>query len=300
MSESLVDAGPRSVGGKEVGPLAYGLWRFTDSDLKAGRAIVEAALEAGMNLFDNADVYGFDWGGTGFGLVEELLGKVLASSPGLRGRMVLATKGGIFPPLPYDSSPKYLRDALEASMRRMQVDYVDIYQIHRPDMFSHPADVAGALDEMVDSGKVGCLGVSNHTAAQTSALNAHLNNKLASMQPQFSAAHLEPMRDGNFDLAMEIGLTPLAWSPLAGGRLATGSDVPVALVEVMDDLAAREAVTRADIALAFVLCHPSRPVAIVGTQNLERIAGASAALQVNLDRNDVYDMVEASEGQPLP
>ncbi len=300
MSESLVDAGLRSVGGKEVGPLAYGLWRFTDPDLKAGRAIVEAALEAGMNLFDNADVYGFDWGGTGFGLVEELLGKVLAEAPSLRDQMVLATKGGIMPPLPYDSSPSYLRNALEASMRRMQVEHVDIYQIHRPDMFSHPADVARTLDEMVDSGKVGCLGVSNHSAAQTTALNAHLKHKLVCIQPQFSAAHLEPMRDGNFDLAMEIGLTPLAWSPLAGGRLATGSDVPVALVEVMDDLATREAVTTADIAMAFVLCHPSRPVAIVGTQNLERIAGASAALQVNLDRNDVYDIVEASEGQPLP
>lgn len=300
MSNSLVDGTPRIVGGKEVGPLAYGLWRFTDPDLAKGRSIVEAALDAGMNLFDNADVYGFDWGGTGFGLVEELLGKVLASAPGLRDRMVLATKGGIMPPLPYDSSPQYLRDALEASMRRMQVDHVDIYQIHRPDMFSHPADVAHVLDEMVDSGKVGCVGVSNYTAAQTVALNAHLTNKLASIQPQFSAAHLEPMRDGNFDLAMELGLTPLAWSPLAGGRLATGSDVPAALVEVIDGLAMRESVTRADIAMAFVLCHPSRPVAIVGTQNLERIATASAALQVSLDRNDVYDIVEASEGQPLP
>lgn len=300
MSESLVDASPRTVGGREVGPLAYGLWRFTNPDLATGTAILQTALDADMNLIDNADVYGFDWGGTGFGLAEELLGKVLASTAGLRDRMVLATKGGIMPPRPYDSSPGYLRSALEGSLRRLQVDHIDIYQVHRPDMFTHPEAVAAVLDEMVSSGKVGALGVSNYTPEQTRALNAHLQNKLVSVQPEFSAAHLEPIRDGTFDLAMELGMTPLAWSPLGGGRLATGDNVPRDLIEVIDRLAEREEVTRADIAVAFVLSHPSRPVAIVGSQNLERIAGASAALAVKLDRTDVYDIVAASEGQPLP
>ena len=83
-----------------MGPIAYGQWRFTDEDLDAGHRLLETALDAGMNLVDTADVYGFDWGGTGFGQVEEILGRVLASSPGLRDRMVLATKGGIAPPTP--------------------------------------------------------------------------------------------------------------------------------------------------------------------------------------------------------
>ncbi|MBT7428212.1 MAG: aldo/keto reductase, partial [Ilumatobacter sp.] len=104
--------------------MSFGLWRYTNTDLATARRVLEAALDAGMNLVDNADVYGFDWGGTGFGQVEEILGSVLAGAPGLRDRMVLATKGGILPPLPYDSSPAYLRTACEASLTRMGVDVI--------------------------------------------------------------------------------------------------------------------------------------------------------------------------------
>ena len=116
-------------------------------------ALLEAALDAGMNLVDTADVYGLDWGGTAFGQVEELLGHVLADAPGLRDRMVLATKGGIRPPVPYDSSPAALRVACEASLRRLQVDVIDLYQIHRPDMFTHPADVAATLAALARGGQ---------------------------------------------------------------------------------------------------------------------------------------------------
>ncbi|MEM7337912.1 MAG: aldo/keto reductase [Actinomycetota bacterium] len=300
MSESLVDSTPRSVGPFSVGPLAYGLWRFTTDDLDQAVGLVTTALDAGMNLIDTADVYGLDYGGTGFGSVEESLGKVLAAEPSLRDRMVLATKGGIVPPVPYDSSPTALRAAAEASLRRLGVDHIDLYQIHRPDMFTHPAAVADTLQALVDEGKIGHIGVSNHTPAQTAALLSHLEADIVSTQPEFSAATLDPMRDGTFDLAMTHNMTPLAWSPLAGGRLATGVDVPPALVEVLDALAAREGVDRATVALAFVLCHPSRPVAIVGSQQPARITGSLAAFDVSLDRNDVYDIVEASEGMPLP
>ena len=300
MTDSIVDTSPRQVGALQIGPLACGLWRFVDTDLAKSTAVIEAALEAGMNLFDNADVYGFDWGGTGFGMAEENLGKVLKASPALRGQMVIATKGGIMPPLPYDSSPAYLHKALDASLARMGIEHVDVYQIHRPDMLTHPEAVAGALDEMVASGKVGAVGVSNYTAAQTAALNSFLTNKLVSIQPEFSASHLAPMRDGNFDYAMQEGLTPLAWSPLAGAALATGEGVSPELLAVLDRLAEREGVGRADIAIAFVLAHPSRPVAILGTQNIDRIAAAPDALRVSLDRNDVYDIVVASDGAPLP
>lgn len=165
---------------------------------------------------------------------------------------------------------------------------------------AHPAAVADTLDSLVDEGKIGAIGVSNHTPAQTRALSAHLRHRLVSTQPEYSAAHLEPLRDGTFDLCMENGLTPLVWSPLAGGRLAIGTDVPPALVSVLDDLAAREGTDRATIALAFVLCHPARPVAIIGSQQPERITASARAFEVTLDRNDLYDLIEASEGVPLP
>lgn len=298
---SLVQSHKRSLGSLDpVGPIAYGQWRFTDEDLAAGQSLLETALDAGMNLVDTADVYGFDWGGTGFGQVEEILGRILASSPGLRDRMVLATKGGIAPPTPYDSSPKYLRAACESSLRRLQTDVIDLYQIHRPDMFTHPADVAITLDALRAEGKIREVGVSNHTPAQVAALQAHLEFPIISNQPEFSALTLDPMRDGTLDQCMELRIVPMAWSPLAGGSLATGDGVPPVLLEVIDRIAERESVDRSHVALAFVLAHPSAPIAIIGSQNPDRITASTAALGVSLDRADVYEIVQASEGVPLP
>lgn len=291
----------RSLGSLDpVGPIAFGQWRFTDEDLSTGLALLETALDAGMNLIDTADVYGFDWGGTGFGQVEEILGRILASSPGLRDRIVLATKGGIAPPTPYDSSPKYLRSACEASLTRLQTDVIDLYQIHRPDMFAHPADVAITLNALREEGKIREVGVSNHTPAQVAALQAHLEFPIVSNQPEFSAVELAPMRDGTLDQCMELMITPMAWSPLAGGRLATGDGLAPDLLGVLDGLADREGVDRSQIALAFVLAHPAAPIAIIGSQNPDRIRSSNAALAVTLDRSDVYAIVQASEGVPLP
>ena len=298
---SLVDASPRSLGSlPAVGPLSFGLWRYTNTDVAAAQGVLEAALGAGLNLIDNADVYGFDWGGTGFGQVEEILGTVLAAAPELRDRMVLASKGGIMPPLPYNSSPTYLRGACEASLTRMGVDVIDLYQIHRPDIYTHPADVAAVLTELRDAGKIREVGISNHTPAQIAALQAYLDFPIVANQPEFSANRLDPMRDGTLDQCMQLGITPLAWSPLAGGSLATGDGINAELLAVLDQLAERESVDRGHIAMAFVLAHPSKPIAIVGSQNLDRIAASVKALDVQLDRSDVYAIVQASEGVPLP
>ena len=300
MIASLVDAGPRPLGRFTVGPLAYGLWRFRGDDVAAGQGLIEAALDAGMNLIDTADIYGFEPSGTGFGDVELGLGQVFAVAPQLRDRMVLATKGGIRPPIPYDSSPTALRSACEHSLRRLGVDVIDVYQIHRPDLYTHPGAVAETLMALRAEGKIIEIGVSNHTPAQVAALAAHLDVPIVATQPEFSPAHLDPIRDGTLDQAMQLGLTPLAWSPLGGGRIATGDGVRPELLAVLDRLAEREGVDRATIALAFVLAHPSRVVPIIGSQRTHRIAGAKAALTVTLDRTDVYQIVVAGEGAPLP
>ena len=305
-TSNLVRNEPRRLGpdGAAVGPLALGLWRFTGTDTGVNAALVEAGLDLGMNLVDIADVYGLDWGGTGFGSCEERLGTVLAARPDLRDRMVLATKGGIVPPVPYDSSAAALRSACEASLARLATDRIDLYQVHRPDMFTHPAELADTLDSLVADGLVGAVGVSNYTPAQTRALAAHLDAPLVSTQPEYSAACLDPLRDGTLDLCAETGIVPLAWSPLAGGRLvesgASAGDIRPELLATLDGLAERERVDRAAVCVAFVLAHPTAPVAIVGTQRPERLTSLQAALGVHLDRNDVYDIVVASEGQPLP
>ena len=283
-----------------MGPLGVGCWRFVARPDDELRAVLETGLDLGMNLVDTADIYGLDWGGQSFGETEENLGRVLAGGPHLRDRMVLATKGGIVPGVPYNSGPGAITAACEASLRRLQTDVIDLYQIHRPDMLTHPAELAGALSDLRAAGKIREVGVSNFTPSQHEALAAHLPFPMATSQPEYSAAHLAPLRDGTFDLCMRDGVLPLAWSPLGGGRLAEGAGTRPELLAVLDRLAEREGVARATIAIAFVLAHPSKPVALLGTQQPERLAQLTASTGVRLDRNDVYDVIEASEGARLP
>ncbi len=300
----LIDPADRVIGASlRSGPLAFGCWRFTHADTAHARKVLDAALDAGMNLVDTADVYGLDWGGTGFGTVEQLLGDVLRQSPGLRQRIVLATKGGIAPPVPYDSGPDALRSACEASLMRLGVDHIDLYQIHRPDLFTHPDDVADTLLALRTEGKVGEVGISNHTPAQHETVAAALAERgvhLASTQVEYSAAELSPLRDGTFDVAMRQHTAVMAWSPLAGGRLVTGHGVSPELLDTLDDIAATHRTDRTTVALAFTLAHPCRPVVVVGTQDPSRLAAAAAATTVPLTRTDAYRIVAASQGEPLP
>ena len=167
-------------------------------------------------------------------------------------------------------------------------------------MFTHPAAVAETLDGLIAAGKIKMVGVSNFTVDQYDALAAHLKAPIVSTQPEFSVAQLQPMRDGTMDRSMRDGVVPLAWSPLAGGRLFSGEGIRPELLDVVDRLAEREGVDRAALATAFVLAHPAQPVALLGTQTAARLTAAPAAFDVTLDRTDVYEIVAASEGVPLP
>ena len=296
----LVHPQPVRIAGVEVGPVAFGCWRLTTASTSDAAALVSGALDLGCTLVDTADVYGLDWGGSGFGSCEARLGEVLATHPSLRDRMVLATKGGIVPGVPYVSGAAALTAACEASLRRLRVDHVDLYQVHRPDLFTHPAEVAATLVALHERGLVRAVGVSNHTPAQVAALQAHLSLPLASVQPEFSVIALAGLRDGTLDQAMQHDMAVLAWSPLGGGSVATGAGLRPQLLAVLDRLAEQHSCSRAAIGLAFVLAHPSRPVAIVGTQQLGRVADAVAASAVRLTRSEVYEIIEASEGVPLP
>jgi predicted oxidoreductase len=260
-----------------------------------------------MTLIDTADIYGYDGSapapGGGFGEAEELLGRVLAATPGMRDQMVLATKGAITPPVPYDSSPDHLRTACEASLRRLRVDHIDLYQIHRPDLLTHPEDLGRVLDELVTSGKVRAVGVSNHTVAQTRALQAWLWTTLATSQPEFSPLALDPITDGTLDLCMETGMVPLAWSPLAGGRLAddaTSDERARAVAEVCDRLAGEHGVSRSAIVLAWAMRHPAGIVPIVGTQQPDRIRECARATDVELTASQWYEILVAGRGEPMP
>lgn len=283
-------------------PLAWGMWRFRGSDIAAARRLVEAALEAGIDLLDTADVYGPD-NGEPFGAAEALLGRVLAEAPDLRDRFTLATKGGIRLGAPYDSSAAYLVEACEASLQRLGVERIDLYQIHRPDHLAHPAEIAEAFRQLLAAGKVRAFGVSNHQPAQTAALQAHLPFPLAATQPEFSPLAIAPLYDGSLDQALELGLGVLAWSPLGGGRLgAEAPEEPRArgVAEALDAVARPLGVPRAAAAYAWIMAHPARPIPIVGSQTPARIAEAVRALEVSFTREQWYAVLTAARGEPLP
>ncbi len=298
--ENLVNAAPRWLGDRQIGALGFGCWRLVGNDTQAATRLISSALDLGMTLIDNADVYGLDWGGTAFGESERLLGSVLAQNPTLRDKMVLASKGSILPGVPYVANAAYLNAACDASLQRLQSSHIDLYQIHRPDMFTHPEETAAALDGLVAAGKISMVGVSNYTPAQIHALRGYLQAPLVSLQSQFSVSTLDILRNGTLDLCMETGMTPLAWSPLAGGQIVSGDQQPAALSAALDALAARENVDRAAIALGFILAHPSACVPLIGSQSIARLEAATAALNVCLKRRDIYQLIEASEGVALP
>lgn len=295
------DHRPLIDGAPAVSPLGWGMWRYQDDDVAAATARSMAALESGITLFDTADIYGFDGKGN-FGAAETLFGRVLATNPGLRDRVVLATKGGISPPIPYITRGDHLITACEASLRRLQVDCIDLYQIHRPDLLAHPADLAASLDKLRQSGKIKAAGVSNFTPAQVSALSAYMPFPLLSIQPEFSPLYVEPLFDGILDQALERKLAVLTWSPLAGGQvLGDGTDDRSrAVIAVLDAIAQRQNVGRAAVAYAWAIAHPARPIPLVGSQNPTRIREAAEALRVRLTGQDWYDVLVASRGVPMP
>lgn len=300
----------RPLGGSalKVSPLAYGFWRFAGTDVQTAMRKVETAIDTGINLMDHADIYGLDGDGE-FGDAERLFGEVLKVNPGIRDKIVLATKGGILPPLPYDSSPEYLRTALEASLKRLNVDCVDLYQIHRPDFLAHPAQVAQALSTFRAEGKIREVGVSNYTATQVAALQAHLDFPIVSRQPEFSVLSIAPLRDGTLDQCMERNLTPLAWSPMAGGALGLSMDAAgrindngrtARVLKTLDQVASSQGVSRTSVALAWIMAHPAGVIPILGTQRTERITQASEAFEVALTRSQWNEILTASQGFDLP
>ncbi len=287
-------------GGPEVSSVAWGMWRFAGDDVAAAEARVQAALDAGVTLFDTADIYGPD-NGEPFGAAEALLGRVLAGNPGLRDQMVIATKGGISMGVPYDSSASYLGAAIDASLARMGVDHVALWQIHRPDILTHPAEIGEALLAAHQAGKIGAVGVSNFTPWQVEALAAHLPLPIVSCQPEFSPLAVAPLGDGVLDQAIARGMAVLAWSPLGGGRLGNPGDERTRAVAAALDAKAKQAgVSRAAAAYSWIMAHPARPIPIVGTQSVPRIAEIPDAYTPTWTRAEWYEVLVAARGEPLP
>ncbi|MGH6697283.1 aldo/keto reductase [Sphingopyxis sp.] len=292
---------PLGNSGPMVSALAWGMMRFHGDDVPAARALVDAVLATGITLFDTADIYGRVHGEDR--KAETLLGQVFSEDRSLRDRIVLATKGGIVSDVPYDSSATHIEAAIDVSLKRLQVDRVDLWQIHRPDILTHPSEIARALDKAHALGKIAAVGVSNYTVAQTEALRLALPHdlKLTSIQPEFSALQRDPIETGLLDAALVNDYAVLAWSPLAGGRVATpGDDREHAVAAALDVVANEQGTSRSAVALSWIMAHPARPIPIIGSQTPARIADCADALHVEWTRADWYDVLAASRGEKLP
>ena len=286
----------RRFGAREIAPLAYGCMHLHGCSPAEARARIDAALEAGITLFDTAPVYGH--GADGFGAAEAMLGRLIAEDRGLRDRIVLASKGGIVPPLPYDSRRESLAASVDASLARLNTDRLDLFLVHRPDLLVGPEELAEALAGLVESGKVGAVGVSNFTVAQARALQAWLGIDLLATQPEISPLHLDAFTDGTLDLALETGMVPMAWSPLGGGALMDGSTVK-ALRGKMAEIAAANDVDEAAVAVGWLLAHPSGILPVMGTNNIARIEKLSDALKVEMDRETWFELYTAALGREV-
>ncbi|MBL8049121.1 MAG: aldo/keto reductase [Chthonomonas sp.] len=279
-----------------VSRLAYGCMRIsgtwnpaelTAEKVAAGKAALRSAYDAGYTLFDHADIYGR-------GTCEEIHGELFAESPGLRERTIVATKCGIrFPDDPpgaphrYDFRADWIIESCENSLRRLQTDYIDLYQLHRPDYLMNPHEIAEAFDQLHESGKVRAFGVSNFLPDKFTALQAWVRHPLLVNQVEISLWHLDTLEDGTLNQCLEHGITPLSWSPLGGGREG------LAELEVGDlDL------TPAQAALAWLMEHPAGIIPIVGTTNPARIQEL-AATPTKIGRENWYRMFVAARGKAL-
>jgi predicted oxidoreductase len=290
---------PLGKSGVEVSSIAWGMWRF-EGDVGPAAKLIHHVLDTGINFFDTADIYGFN-GSDGFGDAEALLGAIFAAEPALRQKMILASKGGIMPPLPYDSSAAYLTSAIDASLHRLGTDYLDLWYIHRPDILTHPAEIAKTLSAAVAAGKIRGVGVSNHTAAQINALQSFLNIPIIATQPELSPFCLTTIENGELDQAMQMDMAVLAWSPMGGGRISNPqSERDKAAAVALDIVAQEHNVSRAAAAYSWIMAHPSRPIPIIGSQKAERVTEAADAYAVQWTRDSWYNIFVASRGVPLP
>lgn len=299
--------------------LAYGCWRVagswnpaevTPQSRAAGFRAILAAYESGYTLFDTADIYCR-------GESERILGETLRKVSGMRDRITVATKGGIrvagdpdsdAPPR-YDFSGSHIIRACEESLKRLGIETIDLYMLHRPDYLANPEEIARAFSELKAAGKVRCFGVSNFRPTLVTALQVACPMPLVVHQIELSLAKFDAFSDGTLDQCLIERLTPMAWSPLAGGLIGGGAKrlLPSqeayrteSFLPALDAIAKVRGASRTIVALAWLLKHPAGIVPVVGSTQPDRIRDSVKADQLELTREEWYRLLIAARGEPLP
>jgi predicted oxidoreductase len=286
--------------------IVHGHWRLGDWNLsdKELLALTEQVMELGITTFDHADIYGNHTS-------EKLFGDALALKPGIRDQIRIVTKCGIklanekFPGRKlktYDYSYGHITGSAEKSLQNFRTDRIDLLLLHRPSPLFDPEEVAKAFSHLKTSGKVLHFGVSNFTPGQFEMLNAHTDEPLVTNQVEISPYCLEHFENGNIDFFVKEKIEPMAWSPLAGGRLLDPSDEKGhRILRTLHEIASEMNIDAVDkVAYAWLLMHPAHILPIVGSRRIERISHAVEALNIEMTLEQWFRIYTASTGKSLP
>ncbi len=289
-------------GGLALSRIVAGMWRMNDWGMSVQQrvAFIEQCIELGVTSFDHADIYG-NYG------VEGTFGEALRAQPSLRERIELVSKCGIklvSEKRPqhgiqhYDTTASHIIASAEESLRLLGTDRLDLLLIHRPDPLMDFDEVADAFTRLQQAGKVRHVGVSNFTRHQFECLNRRV--PLATNQVEFSPMFVAPMFDETFDGLQDLGIAPMAWSPLGGGRLFTSGDArAVEVRSVIQEIADRMEQPFASVLFAWIMQLPSRPIPLTGTGRFEAIREAVAGTSFQLERGDWFRILRAARGHEV-
>jgi predicted oxidoreductase len=300
------------VDGPECSRIVAGFWRLKHWGISGSSLLdfVHACLDMGVTTLDHADIYG-DY------TAEQVFGEAVAAGSAripdsLRSRMQIVTKCGIrlqhsqsrpgIHHQHYNTDREYIIGAAEASLDNLRTDFIDVLLIHRPDLLMDADETAGAFEQLHRDGKVRFFGVSNFTPAQLSLLQSRMPFPLVINQIELSVMHIGPLHDGTLDQCQERRIAPMAWSPLAGGRLfSEQTEQARRLRRVLSDIGEETGGHTLDqVALAWLLRHPSGIFPVAGSGKVERIRSAADALAISLSREQWFRIWSASTGTGVP
>ena len=282
--------------------IIYGMWRLTeDSDTSPSyvNQKIEACLDQQITTIDQADIYG------GYE-AEEVFGTALRQS-GHRDKLEIVTKCDIIAPIGrhkearvkyYDTSREHITQSVEQSLKLMNIDYIDLLLIHRPDPLMDAEQTGAVLDSLVQSGKAKHIGVSNFKPYDFALLQSYMHQKLVTNQIEISVLANECFTNGDVAFMQKERLPIMAWSPLAGGRLFDKSNQE--LFTLLNMMANSHNTSPTAIAVAWLLAHPAKIMPVMGTNSLERIKSLSMGCKVKLDRQSWFEIYELANGHEVP
>ncbi|WP_163527151.1 aldo/keto reductase [Halobacillus ihumii] len=294
----------------EVGEISLGCMRIHELGKREAANVIENAMEAGVDLFDHADIYGS-------GKSEEVFSEAISMNDDVREKMKLQTKCGIRKGF-FDFSKEHILESVEGSLRRLKTDYIDSLLLHRPDALMEPEEVAEAFSILKESGKVRHFGVSNQSPMQIELLQKYLDEDLIVNQMQLSVVHT-PMIDAGFNVNMSHDpaivrdsnvldycrlkdITVQAWSPFQHGMIEgpfVGNKEFPEVNAKLQELAEKKGITDSAIATAWILRHPATIQPVVGTMNQQRLRDIVKASDIELTREEWYELYR-SAGNELP